>query len=130
MSHKPRKIDCPGANCNEQFKIYGGLLIHLEYGSCVSGLDHLDINKSAASVYQWKKFIDKDYRQEFLRMDDDYLSSGAHPFKCPECDKTFPKLSSLIQHVESPACEQGVLEWPIRNLLRWIYNKYQGWSPV
>jgi len=123
-------INCPGQGCNEQFKIYGGLLIHLEYGSCVSGLGHLDINKSAASVYQWKKFIDKAYRQEFLRMEDDYLSSNDQPFKCPECDKTFPKLSSLIQHVESPSCEQGVLDWPIRNLLRWIYKKHQGWSPI
>lgn len=39
---------------------------------------------------------------------------------CPICLDEFSKLSSLFQHIESPACEQGLDEGVIGTLQRYL----------
>lgn len=101
-------------------------IIHLEYGTCDSGVDHLDLNATAAECRMWSHFIDEDYREDMLDSNDlqDIYSDKVYPYKCPTCDAAMPKLSSLFQHVESPACGQTLNEGAIGRLRRFLYSRY------
>ena len=40
-----------------------------------------------------------------------HIRQGAHApyaFKCPDCKDTFKRLSELLMHVESSACDEGI----------------------
>ena len=54
-----------------------------------------------------------------------HLYSGAHrphAYKCPGCDDRFVQLSGLLQHVESPACGEGIDHGSesIGKLIHWL----------
>lgn len=84
------------------------MIIHLESGTCPSGIDTVDLNESAAMCFQWKAYLDGDYRDELLDRNDlqSEYSEPVYPFRCPECNACFTKLSGLFQHVYSIACNQ------------------------
>jgi hypothetical protein len=102
------------------------MMIHLESGTCESGIDILDLNKSAAMCYQWRKFLDEEYRDDMLSCDDlkEEHYGTVYPFRCPECDATFSKLSGLFQHVCSKSCEQRLNGGPIAKLVKWLSNRH------
>lgn len=52
-------------------------------------------------------------------MDEEYVYK-VYPFKCPECDMVFTKLSGLFQHVGSRACGQTLDDGAVRKLVRWL----------
>ncbi|KAF2113010.1 hypothetical protein BDV96DRAFT_579575 [Lophiotrema nucula] len=123
LTHRTADFECLG--CYRTFTTYGGMIIHLESGACDSELDFLDLNNSAAMCYQWTKFIDEDYRHEMLDcvdLRDEY--NEPYPYKCPGCESSFPKLSSLFQHVESPACDQNLQAGAIKKLTNWLYRRH------
>ncbi|KAF2252188.1 hypothetical protein BU26DRAFT_421026, partial [Trematosphaeria pertusa] len=124
LTHCAATYECLG--CDRKFKTYGGMIIHLEYGTCDSGVDHLDLNATAAECRMWSHFIDEDYREDMLDSNDlqDIYSDKVYPYKCPTCDAAMPKLSSLFQHVESPACGQTLNEGAIGRLRRFLYSRY------
>lgn len=115
LSHRSLKHEC--IDCDAQFKTYGGMLIHLEYGNCTSGLNMFDVNKTAALCFQWKRYTDKDLRHELLKR----RSPSEQPFYCPTCGVWFGKLSSLFQHVESPHCGQTLKAGAIGKLKNWLW---------
>jgi len=83
------------------------MIIHLESGTCESGQNLASLNKIAAQCFQWKKYLSKEWRDELYAGETVYREQGGNPFKCPRCEVPFPLLSSLFQHVWSPACGQG-----------------------
>lgn len=98
------------------------MIIHLESGTCDSEIDVFDLNESAATCYQWKAYLDEDYRNELLNrcdLESEY-SESVYPFRCPECDIGFTKLSGLFQHVYSKACNQGLCAGKMGKLVRWL----------
>ena len=98
------------------------MIIHLESGTCDSKINYIDLNESAATCYQWKAYLDEDYRYDLLdRCDLQWkYSETVYPFRCPECDTGFTKLSGLFQHVYSKACIQGLYTGKIGKLIRWL----------
>jgi len=102
------------------------MILHLESGTCPSKIDMIDLNESAAMCYQWKAYIDGDYRDELLNRDDLQLeyNGPVYPFRCPECNTGFTKLSGLFQHVYSKACNQGLYEGNIAKLIKWLNNRH------
>ncbi|KAI4650136.1 uncharacterized protein J4E79_009403 [Alternaria viburni] len=102
------------------FKTYGGMIIHLERGTC-GDLDSTDLNKLAAECYRWDQFIDADYQSELL--DDGDTLYEATPFMCPTCDAAMSKLSSLFQHIESDSCAQTLDEGAIGQLRRFLRSR-------
>ncbi|KAF2118182.1 hypothetical protein BDV96DRAFT_569423 [Lophiotrema nucula] len=122
ITHRDANIKCYG--CHRYFTTYGGMIIHLEAGTCPSGIDVYDLNKSAARCFQWRKWIDKSYRSDLLYHVP--IGQGEFPYKCPTCDAGLPKLSSLFMHVASPACAQTLNSWPITKLKRWLKNQHRG----
>ncbi|KAL4948875.1 hypothetical protein BDW69DRAFT_198539 [Aspergillus filifer] len=99
QKHQIRIMECYG--CTQTFKSFSGMLIHLEFGNCQSGATETKINQLARKCYQSRKYtIDYD---------------GGWGYRCPSCDKEFPKLSALYQHVEDvllcgSSSKQGCLD--------------------
>ena len=98
-------------------------IIHLESGACTSGINILDLNNTAARCFQWSQYIDEDYRQDLLDCVElaTYYTDTVYPYRCPECDTNFTKLSALFQHVESNSCDQTLDDYPIGKLKRFLY---------
>lgn len=120
MVHLERSIECYG--CYRRFVTYPAMIIHLESGACESEMDMIDLNESAAICFQWKAYIDEDYRDDLLDRCDlqSEYSEPVYPFRCPECDTCFTKLSGLFQHVYSKACNQGLYTGKMGKLVRWL----------
>ncbi|KAF2258284.1 hypothetical protein CC78DRAFT_537915 [Lojkania enalia] len=116
LTHREPIFDCLG--CTRKFKTYGGMIIHLEAGTCPSGINAVELNNSAALCFQWKKYI----INEFVRdcMLNGYLDSLL--YQCPTCFAKFGKLSSLFMHVESPSCSQTLNQGAIFKLRKWLFN--------
>src|ERR1051325_8275275 len=124
MVHLERLTECYG--CYRKFTVYPAMIIHLESGTCPSEIDVFDLNESAAMCFQWNAYINGDYRNELLNREDlqSKYSESVYPFRCPECDTVFTKLSGLFQHVYSKACNQGLHEGKMAKLTKWLENRH------
>ncbi|KAF2787457.1 hypothetical protein K505DRAFT_342923 [Melanomma pulvis-pyrius CBS 109.77] len=124
LSHKSAKCECLG--CCRMFKTYGGMIIHLETGACVSGIDRFDVYETVAECRRWPDYIDQNFYEEILCRTDleDYnYTEKVYPFNCSTCQQTFSKLSSLFQHVESPSCGQTLDKGSILVLRRFLRDR-------
>lgn len=123
-THLSRSIECYG--CPRKFPTYPAMIIHLESGACSSKIDIVDLNESAAECFQWRAYLAEDYRNELLNREDlqDVYYDPVSPFKCPECDVVFAKLSGLFQHVYSPACDQTLEKGKIAKLAKWLEKRH------
>jgi uncharacterized C2H2 Zn-finger protein len=104
------------------------MIIHLESGACDSEIDMIDLNESAAMCFQWKAYLVEEYRDKLLSCRDlsyEY-SETVYPFKCPECDTVFTRLSGLFQHAYSKACSQDLNKGKIGKLVRWLEVQHSG----
>ncbi|KAF2681533.1 hypothetical protein K458DRAFT_81828 [Lentithecium fluviatile CBS 122367] len=121
LTHRAANFEC--LCCYQKFKTYGGMIIHLEYGSC-SSIGLTDLNKLAAKCNSWSHFIDSYYRRDMLDgIDPECYRNKAYLYKCPTCETQLPKLSSLFQHVESSACSQQLNEGAIGRLRRFLLKR-------
>jgi len=124
LVHLRPSIECYG--CPRKFTTYSGMVIHLETGNCDSGVDIIDINESAAMCYQWRSYLDEDYRDEMLQCVDlkEEYAGTVYPFECAQCEASFPKLSALFQHVESSSCEQDLDGKAMLKLMTWLKKRH------
>lgn len=124
MVHLEKSVACYA--CPNKFSTYSGMIIHLESGTCASEIDLLDLNESAAMCYQWRQFINEDYRDDMLRccsFEDEYYDQ-VYPFECPTCGNVFKRLSGLFQHISSPSCEQTLEGGAIAKLRKWLEKRH------
>lgn len=69
------------------------MLLHLEAGTCNSGVGLDKINQLAIECYQAQR----------------YKSSNANfRFKCPTCQTPFAFMSGILQHAESDCCKEDL----------------------
>ncbi|KAH7371579.1 hypothetical protein BKA66DRAFT_183810 [Pyrenochaeta sp. MPI-SDFR-AT-0127] len=124
LVHVDRSIECYG--CDSVFKTYPHMILHIDSGGCGSNLDTQDLNMSAAGCFQWRKYIDEDYREEMLKGQDlsELYDVVVYPFRCPVCEVTFSKLSGLLQHSASQACNQTLESGAIGKLVRWLGKQH------
>ncbi|KAH6876037.1 hypothetical protein BKA58DRAFT_437990 [Alternaria rosae] len=118
LSHRTPTYKC--YECTSMFKTYGGMVIHLEHGTC-GDIDSTDLNKLAAVCNRWDQFIDTNYRGELFNQG--HTTYSATPFMCPTCDAAMSKLSSLFQHIESDSCAQKLNEGAIGQLRRFLRSR-------
>ncbi|KAL5332132.1 hypothetical protein BJX70DRAFT_385047 [Aspergillus crustosus] len=91
ISHAERNIGCPG--CSRRFPTNSAMMLHLEAGTCDSGVDLGKINQLAFECYKAQH----------------YKSSNANfDFECPSCQTPFSFMSGILQHAESDCCEEGL----------------------
>ncbi|KAF2869513.1 hypothetical protein BDV95DRAFT_596503 [Massariosphaeria phaeospora] len=116
ITHREPTIDCLA--CPRKFTTYGGMIIHLEAGTCESGYDDLNLNRLAVTCYQSRKYTVNVYRCYLLSWIE--LDPGTLAFRCPTCNTHVAKLSSLFMHVDSDACGQTLDSGAILKLRRWL----------
>lgn len=70
------------AGCSKLFVSVAAMILHLESGACVSGMNREQLN-------------------------DLLLPFGESTYRCPDmgCGKEFGMLSGMMQHMESEVCE-------------------------
>ena len=104
------------------------MIIHLESGAYDSEIDMIDLNESAAMCFQWKAYLVEEYRDELLSCRDLSIeySETVYPFKCPECDTVFTRLSGLFQYAYSKACNQDLNKGKIGKLVRGLEVQHSG----
>jgi hypothetical protein len=84
MVHLERSTECYG--WYRKFITYPTMIIHLESGTCNSEINLFNLNESSAMCFQWKAYIDEDYRDELLHREDVQSKyTAAYPFRCPKC---------------------------------------------
>ncbi|KAF9700489.1 hypothetical protein EKO04_001938 [Ascochyta lentis] len=107
--------DC--LQCDRDFKTFGGMILHLESGSC-SDVDCTYLDKLAANCNTWYEFTYNDYRDDMLMECE--LDEALELYFCPTCEAPKAKLSSLFQHVESGSCGQTLYGGAIGTLRRYL----------
>lgn len=65
------------------------MLLHLERGTCPSGIDVCNVEGYARECRQWKQYASTDEDREFC---------------CPGCKTPFSRMSGVLQHDESGFC--------------------------
>ncbi|KAF2397911.1 hypothetical protein EJ06DRAFT_498281 [Trichodelitschia bisporula] len=102
------------------FTTYFGMMVHLESGC--NGVDIYHLNHTAAECYQWRHYMDSDSRD--LILEQDYVAH-LYPFNCPECVRSFSKLSALFMYVWSYACDQEEDEGAIGKLKHFLWLRHE-----
>ncbi|KAK4450970.1 hypothetical protein QBC34DRAFT_323304 [Podospora aff. communis PSN243] len=87
--HAPKNTPCLGG-CNQMFDRDSAMLLHLEAGTCPSGINVQVINACAQNC---------DESASYRSTNEDW------EFCCPGCKTPFAKMSGVFQHSESRFCE-------------------------
>ncbi|KAF7436151.1 hypothetical protein PC9H_002977 [Pleurotus ostreatus] len=113
--HRPKDVPCPMRGCGQYFISLAAVALHLEAGSCTSGMDR----------YALDRLIQK-YDKNHLITDPSRLISNGDStttryyatemayneyyddYECYLCDQTFRSLSGLNQHLGSAKHQQEV----------------------
>ncbi|CAH0057943.1 unnamed protein product [Clonostachys solani] len=107
LTHMEKSIDCPG--CERYFITYFAMLLHLETGTCSSGVNRERITELAFECRQ---------SQYYASSKDDF------DFECPDCAAPFSYISGLFQHVQSEACDEELdKQSPLRVFLRFLSRR-------
>ena len=117
LLHLDRVHDCN--HCNASFKTFAHLILHIDGDHC-PGMTSDALNIRAAECDWWEDFMHEDFQH--IALNDWRFHLNRHnldyyPYFCPECDSQFTKLSGLLQHVESPACDQDIESGAIGRLV-------------
>ncbi|KAL7941319.1 hypothetical protein V8C42DRAFT_335401 [Trichoderma barbatum] len=106
LTHAEKSIECFA--CYRTFVTKSAMMLHLEIGTCPSGLCWLDIDEYARECYQADEYCDQ--RDEY---------------RCPTCGKRFQYMSGLLQHVESESCDENLKRWmsPLAIFLRFLRSR-------
>lgn len=93
-----------------KFATQSAMMLHLEIGTCPSGVDWSDIDEYARECRQSRAYLGDDDD------DDDYM------YKCPTCEKPFRFMSAVLQHAESEPCSEDLSRWsgPLAIFLRFL----------
>ncbi|KAK2061321.1 hypothetical protein LY76DRAFT_624641 [Colletotrichum caudatum] len=89
--HAPKNVKCPG--CPKTFDRDSAMMLHLEAGSCSSGVTAEEVDDIANECYQSRHYISDDPDYDFC---------------CPTCQVPFLWMSGALQHAESDACSEGL----------------------
>ncbi|KIX98863.1 uncharacterized protein Z520_05324 [Fonsecaea multimorphosa CBS 102226] len=90
-THLPLDIKCLG--CDRLFSEFSAMMIHLESGTCESGIDRDDVDSYIFDTYVRNR--------AYVNQWEDHLK-----YQCPDCGSDFRFASALCQHVASNACNQ------------------------
>ncbi|KAL1970279.1 hypothetical protein VTN77DRAFT_5439 [Rasamsonia byssochlamydoides] len=90
LIHRPKSAAC--VLCEKEFPVLSAAFNHLESGNCEGGATKADIRGLA---------------EEFLSRRRYPRPSDGHIFRCWTCQRSYHRLSDLLQHVETRSCREG-----------------------
>ncbi|KAI0637525.1 hypothetical protein C8Q77DRAFT_1046942 [Trametes polyzona] len=110
--HQGRTVQCPMKNCGRSFVSKAALILHLESGSCVSGMSRQDVNKIVAQIDRSNIITNParmiagapgSARPTVTGMWATERAWNGTGFECYLCHRTYRSLPALNQHLQSPA---------------------------
>jgi hypothetical protein len=118
--HNRKKHFCPGRGCGKSFIAYGDLALHLESGTCRSGVTRKKLNKYVVRVDKGNLLTnptrlieyDKDSEVQYT-----WANGGAwngDAYECFLCHRTFRLLPALNAHLQSPAHDEKIYRCPVK----------------
>lgn len=113
--HMGRQIECPF--CKHNYTIASGLTIHLESGSCESGLDRRQI-KILVRLLDHGHVITRsipNYPPLEMRITATAQAWNGRGYQCYLCSKEFTTLDGLNSHLKSPVHEEKLYHCPQRS---------------
>lgn len=123
-THKVQDIRCPGRGCSMSFVSVGAMTLHLEHGTCVSGMNRNQVNRLAVQ-YDRNNVITKPNRL----LTGGGSSSGLYAFttttfivsnkahngqawECYLCNSEFRRKADLQKHLDSPRHQEKMYRCP------------------
>jgi hypothetical protein len=114
--HVGTNISCPF--CNGHFATASGLTIHLESGSCSSGLDRHKINNLIRHMDKKNVITKPLLAMPGYESASDMVATNqawnGYAFECYFCHREFHSLDALNKHIRSPIHEQKIYRCPGR----------------
>jgi hypothetical protein len=95
QTHLPQTVSCPVCQSSKRFKSAAGAVLHLESGRCEGCRGQ---ENARQQIYSYVKRKASHLVTNQLMIEDGYHSNEDISYQCCHCSKTFPKLSSLMQH--------------------------------
>jgi hypothetical protein len=115
--HNNRTHRCPGRGCNRSFAAYSDLALHLEAGTCSSGVNRRSLDDVVIrsdrnhSLTNPNRLIG--YRQEgVINTWATERAWNGWDYECSLCHRTFQTLPSLNAHLSSPAHTASIYRCP------------------
>ncbi|KAJ3498653.1 hypothetical protein NLJ89_g10191 [Agrocybe chaxingu] len=113
--HRPKDVMCPFRGCDEGFVSRAALVLHLESGTCRSGIDRATVNK-VVRQYDKTGIITDPSRLLTSGSNGNqnitYMATAAswngYGFECYLCDKVCQTIPALNQHLASPRHQEKI----------------------
>ncbi|KAK0500770.1 hypothetical protein EDD18DRAFT_1145785 [Armillaria luteobubalina] len=108
--HMPKAFKCPAARCGEAFVSRSAVVLHLESGGCISGVDRATVNRYVRQYDKQNIITDPSRmltgpggvpRDEIVYSANENAWNG-YAYECYLCHKTAQSLRALNQHLASP----------------------------
>ncbi|KAF7782994.1 hypothetical protein Agabi119p4_2370 [Agaricus bisporus var. burnettii] len=106
--HRPRNVKCRGKGCDRTFVSVSAMILHLEGGKCVSGIDRSYVDQKVRE-YDRNNIITDPSRMitgSGSQSNSTYYATKAawngYAFECYLCHHTYNTLPILNQHLGSP----------------------------
>jgi Zinc-finger of C2H2 type len=113
-THQTKDLPCP-AGCGLKFVSRSAFLLHLEAGSCRSGIKRSDVNAYVRSR-DTSNYI-TDPSRLLTASDTTYYATGAswngRAYECYLCPNEYRTLSALNQHLASPKHQAKIYRCPL-----------------
>ncbi|RPD63533.1 hypothetical protein L227DRAFT_543513 [Lentinus tigrinus ALCF2SS1-6] len=119
-THRERSIVCPMKGCSRAFVSTAALVLHLESGTCTSGMtramvDQLISKLDRGGVITNPARMIAGPNSSSPRVTDQWATNRAwngHAFECYLCHRTFSSLTALNAHLRSPAHDDKFYRCP------------------
>ncbi|KAG8747558.1 hypothetical protein FRC10_000694 [Ceratobasidium sp. 414] len=112
--HVPKTIPCPGVGCGKKFISTAGLVLHLEAGTCVSGVTRQHVANTVTRLD--RNHLITNPNRMITGSTESYQATqrawNGHSYECYLCHKEFRTLIALNQHLASSIHEQAVYRCP------------------
>lgn len=113
--HAIQNVKCPG--CSRMFGSISGMTIHLESGTCQSGINRQKLNafvrsKDTNHIITNRLLTNGDPTDSSTRTFATEAAWNGSSYECYFCNRTYRTLKALNQHLGSPAHEQPLYHCP------------------
>ncbi|KAI0294629.1 hypothetical protein B0F90DRAFT_1755958 [Multifurca ochricompacta] len=120
--HKLSSYSCPGSGCTRSFISAAALALHLESGTCPSGMTRIKLDRFTVRIDE-KNYITNP-RRLITGPDGGYQppptsrtwatdrSWNGWAYECFLCNNTYRALSALNQHLQSPRHQEKIYRCP------------------
>ena len=112
--HTPKNYMCPAKGCGLKFVSQSAVVLHLEAGTCKSGIDRAKLNKFVRENDRNNLVTDPSRLLTGGNMDRDvkyYATDAAwdgYAYECYLCYGTYRSLAALNQHLASPRHQEKI----------------------